>query len=221
MGFPRQEHGSGLSFPTPGHLPSPGTESTSLASSALADGFFTIEPPGKPPYSFLGTPNLSRFLLAFMHVSFLTPTLSLLSSPHTLKPSDSFLSHPGLSLDGASAGRDLSHCPGGLLLAYTCGFMMKRVSLSVSILSSAPKCPHYNMPNSRKEWCWIFFRSLKNSGSSEKGTETPIPPCKCTKPCSGSFLYSDSFLFLLSICVGRAVVYLTHCYTAQKVHKLI
>lgn len=79
----------------------------------------------EPPYSCKGTPNLCCLLLAFMHVSFLAPTLSLLSSPHALKPSDSFLSHPGLSPDGASAGRDLSYCPGGLLLAYTCGFMMK------------------------------------------------------------------------------------------------
>ena len=53
----------------------------------------------EPPYSCKGTPNLCCLLLAFMHVSFLAPTLSLLSSPHALKPSDSFLSHPGLSLD--------------------------------------------------------------------------------------------------------------------------
>ena len=49
MGFPRQEYWSGLPFPTPGDLPNPGIEPTSLASSALAGGFFTTEPPGKPP----------------------------------------------------------------------------------------------------------------------------------------------------------------------------
>ena len=45
MGFTRQEYWSGVPFPPPGDLPSPGTE---LASSALADRFFTTEPLGKP-----------------------------------------------------------------------------------------------------------------------------------------------------------------------------
>ena len=45
MGFSRQEYWSGLPCPPPGDLPDPGIES---ASSALAGGFFTIEPPGKP-----------------------------------------------------------------------------------------------------------------------------------------------------------------------------
>ena len=34
-------------FPSPGDLPIPGIEPVSLASSALAGGFFTTEPPGK------------------------------------------------------------------------------------------------------------------------------------------------------------------------------
>ena len=42
MGFSRQEYGSGLPFPSPGDLPDPGIEPTSLASPALAGGFFTI-----------------------------------------------------------------------------------------------------------------------------------------------------------------------------------
>ena len=46
MGFSRQEYWSGL--PTPGDLPDPGIEPTSPAASALAGGFFTTEPPGKP-----------------------------------------------------------------------------------------------------------------------------------------------------------------------------
>ena len=45
MGFPRQEYWSGLSFLSPGDLPDPGIEAT---SPALAGGFFTTEPPGKP-----------------------------------------------------------------------------------------------------------------------------------------------------------------------------
>ena len=35
MGFPRREYWSGLPFPTPGDLPNPGIESTSLASPAF------------------------------------------------------------------------------------------------------------------------------------------------------------------------------------------
>ena len=48
MGFSRQENWSGLIFPTPGDLPNPGIEPMSLASSALAGGLFTTEPPEKP-----------------------------------------------------------------------------------------------------------------------------------------------------------------------------
>ena len=46
--FSRQEYWSGLSVSTPGDLPDPGMEPTSLASSALAGGFFTTALPGKP-----------------------------------------------------------------------------------------------------------------------------------------------------------------------------
>jgi len=45
MGFLRQEYWSGLPFPSPGDLPDPGIKP---ASPALAGGFFTTEPPGKP-----------------------------------------------------------------------------------------------------------------------------------------------------------------------------
>ena len=44
MGFSRQEHWSGLPFPSPGDLSDPGTEP---AFPALAGGFFTAELPGK------------------------------------------------------------------------------------------------------------------------------------------------------------------------------
>ena len=40
-GFPRQEHWSGLPFPSPGDLPDPGIKP---ASPALTGGFFTTEP---------------------------------------------------------------------------------------------------------------------------------------------------------------------------------
>ena len=45
MAFLRQEYWSGLPFPSPGDLPSPGIEP---ASPALTGRFFTPEPPGKP-----------------------------------------------------------------------------------------------------------------------------------------------------------------------------
>ena len=48
MGFSRQGYWSGLPFPPPRGLPDPGTEPTSPVSCALAGGFFTPEPPGKP-----------------------------------------------------------------------------------------------------------------------------------------------------------------------------
>ena len=46
--FPRQEYWSRLPFPIPGDLPDPGIELTSPASPALAGGFFTTTPLGKP-----------------------------------------------------------------------------------------------------------------------------------------------------------------------------
>ena len=49
MGFPRQEDWSGLSFPTPGDLLDLEIEPESLVSLALAGGFFTTVPSGKPP----------------------------------------------------------------------------------------------------------------------------------------------------------------------------
>ena len=45
MGFPRQGYWSGLPFPSPGDLLGSGVEPM---SPALADGFSTTEPPGKP-----------------------------------------------------------------------------------------------------------------------------------------------------------------------------
>ena len=45
MGFSRLEYWHWLPFPAPGDLPNPGIEPM---SSALAGGFFTPEPPGRP-----------------------------------------------------------------------------------------------------------------------------------------------------------------------------
>ena len=45
MGCPSQEYWSGLLFPSPGDLPDPGSKPV---SPALAGGFFTTEPRGRP-----------------------------------------------------------------------------------------------------------------------------------------------------------------------------
>ena len=45
MGFSRQEYWSRLTIPSPEDLPAPGMEPE---APALAEGFFTTEPPGKP-----------------------------------------------------------------------------------------------------------------------------------------------------------------------------
>ena len=47
MRFPREEHCSGLPFPSPGVLPDTGIKPV---SSALAGRFFTAKPRGKPSY---------------------------------------------------------------------------------------------------------------------------------------------------------------------------
>ena len=51
MGFSRQEYWSGLSFPPPGEHPDPGTKPESFA---LADSFFTTEPPGESTCTMIG-----------------------------------------------------------------------------------------------------------------------------------------------------------------------
>ena len=48
MGFSSQEFWSELPFPSPGALLNSRIELASLGSPALADGFFTTEPPAKP-----------------------------------------------------------------------------------------------------------------------------------------------------------------------------
>ena len=48
MGFARQEHWSGLPFPSPGDLPDPAIKAV---SPALAGRFFTPGPPGSPGWA--------------------------------------------------------------------------------------------------------------------------------------------------------------------------
>jgi len=48
MEFSRQEYWSRVPLPIPGDLPYPEIKPASLESPALAGGFFTTEPSGKP-----------------------------------------------------------------------------------------------------------------------------------------------------------------------------
>ena len=86
MDFPKQEYWSGLPFPPPEDLPDPGTEP---ASPALAGGFFTTEPPGKP--------------LAFLFLF----SLSVMSN--TLQPHG--LQHTRLLSPSPSSGACSKSCP--------------------------------------------------------------------------------------------------------------
>ena len=62
--FSRQGYWSGLPFLPPGNLPNPGIESTSLASPALANGFFITVPSGKPKTDLPQVPP--KFELGFL-----------------------------------------------------------------------------------------------------------------------------------------------------------
>ena len=53
--FPCKSTGMGLPFPSPGDLPDPGFEP---GSPALAGGFFTTEPPGRPYMCFKNLENM-------------------------------------------------------------------------------------------------------------------------------------------------------------------
>ena len=53
MEFPRQENWNGLPVPSPGDLPNPGIEPTSLASPALAGRFFTNSTTWEAPWTLL------------------------------------------------------------------------------------------------------------------------------------------------------------------------
>ena len=84
MGFSRLEYWSGLPFPPPGDLPNPGIEPTCPVSPALAGGFFTIEPLGKPSRAQRSSPVLSNTTpvttLSFSSSFFLAAFLWLLQN---------------------------------------------------------------------------------------------------------------------------------------------
>ena len=84
MGFPRQEYWSGLSFPASGSVPNPEMGLMSLAFPALAGGYFTSVPPGKPTMSSIIVYNKSVFLQATNFVGdLLKPQSEINISFHT------------------------------------------------------------------------------------------------------------------------------------------
>ena len=82
MGFSSQGYQSGLPFPSPRHLPSPGITLTSLA---LAGRFFTIEPPRR-------TIHIITIICFSHHVPYLTMKYSS-ESCFIRMYTNSFLSH--------------------------------------------------------------------------------------------------------------------------------
>ena len=64
MGFSRQEYCNGLPFPSPGDLPGSGIKPM---WPALAGGFFTTEPPGKPSSNCLHDYKLNKRTVVLSH----------------------------------------------------------------------------------------------------------------------------------------------------------
>ena len=79
MGFARQEYWSGLLLSPPGDLPNPGIEAMPPASPALAGGFFTTMPPGKPKRSFILCQNRNQTVLSPTMCGLNSQTLTSLS----------------------------------------------------------------------------------------------------------------------------------------------
>ena len=69
MGFPRQEHWSGLPFPSPGDLPEPGIEPASPVSPALQEDSLPAELSGKHHYHRVGHKKLTLVVISSVIMS--------------------------------------------------------------------------------------------------------------------------------------------------------
>ena len=85
MGFSRPEYCSGLPFPTPGDLPNPGIKPMSLASPALAGGFFSTSTPWEAislyaHHTTCSAPSTAcqTWLLQYIHLAAKTVHLTLI-----------------------------------------------------------------------------------------------------------------------------------------------
>ena len=85
MGFSSQEHWNGLPCPSPGDLPDPEIEPSSLISLELAGGFFTTsapwEAPIQPPFSKTNRQSLEKVQFKFQ-VSYSELYLLSIASRH-------------------------------------------------------------------------------------------------------------------------------------------
>ena len=118
VGFPRQEHWSGLPFPSPGDLPDPGIKPVSFASSG---GFFTHRATGEVQhhsrstgngrFSFLNQPHwLGEFSHLIQHAH---PTTSQApSSRPGESPSPHTVTTGGGSLGGSNQPQNAPPSPG-------------------------------------------------------------------------------------------------------------
>ena len=109
--FSNQEYWSGLSFPPPGDVPDSGIEPMSLALPALAGGFFTTVPPGKPKecIQFSSVQSLSRVqLFVIPGITACQASLSITNCWSSLKlTSIESVCHPAIS----SSVVPFSSCP--------------------------------------------------------------------------------------------------------------
>ena len=102
MGFPRQEYWSGLPFRPPVDLPNPGIEPSSLVSPALAGGFFTTAPPGKPYSGEIHVPLRKSSGITVHNLKKQLQKRTLLMYPDVFLPSRSSLPSHSLSLPGVT-----------------------------------------------------------------------------------------------------------------------
>ena len=75
MEFSRQEHWSGLPVPPPGDLPTPGIETASPVSPALAGGSFTTGPSEKPK-CFLHPQKLNLNVIVHLNMAYMANFMS-------------------------------------------------------------------------------------------------------------------------------------------------
>ena len=102
MGSPRQEYWIRLPFPTPGDLSHLGIEPAYLASPALAGGFFTTAPPGKPYSGEIHVPLRKSSGITVHNLKKQLQKRTLLMYPDVFLPSRSSLPSHSLSLPGVT-----------------------------------------------------------------------------------------------------------------------
>ena len=109
MKFFRQEHWSGLPFPSPGDLPNTGIKPMSSASPELAGGFFTTESPGNPMQS----SPLPCSRIDFKRKPWTQE--EIISYPFSPSPWQSLIGFLSLNLPSLSISYECNHAVGDLL----------------------------------------------------------------------------------------------------------